>query len=302
MKIAFFGTGLLGEPMAHQLVDAGYDVTVYNRTVSKSEALKNKGAAVAQTPLEAMKKADVFITMLADYPAVDAVLFSIPSPPFKGKTLIQMSTISPQESLLLKKRVEEAGGEYLEAPVLGSIPQAKSRTLFVLFGGTQEQYDKWQDLLKTFGDKLIMFNAVGRASAAKLALNQLIASLTTAFSMSLGYLREKQVDIDKFMGILRDSALYATTFDKKFARMMQRDFSNPNFPVKHLLKDVDLMLRDFGDAGINIAALEGVKKIILKTMENGDADMDYSALYNAVHPSARGAAEGPSGHIEGFLT
>ena len=152
-----------------------------------------------------------------------------------------------------------------------------------------KQYDgedkvKFSIPLKTFGDKVIMFSAVGRASAAKLALNQLIASLTTAFSMSLGYLREKQVDIDKFMEILRDSALYAAAFDKKFTRMIQRDFSNPNFPVKHLLKDVDLMLRDFGDAGINIAALEGVKKILLKAMENGDADMDYSALYNAINP------------------
>jgi len=284
MKIAFFGTGLLGEPMAHQLVEAGYDVTVYNRTVSRTLALKKKGAAVAGNPVEAMEEAEVFVTMLADYPAVDAVLFSTPHPPFKDKALIQMSTISPQESLLLKKRVEGAGGEYLEAPVLGSIPQAKTRTLFVLFGGTPAQYSKWGNLLRRFGDKIIMFGDVGRASAAKLALNQLIASLTAAFSMSLGYLRAKEVDIDKFMEILRNSALYAPTFDKKFVNMMQRDFGNPNFPVKHLLKDVELMLREFGDAGINTAPLEGVQKILLKAVETGDGDMDYSALYNTVHP------------------
>lgn len=284
MNVAFFGTGLLGEPMAHQLLAAGYDLIVYNRTVEKTEALRKKGAMVAQNAMEAMDKAEVFITMLADYKAIDAVLFSNGSVSFNNKTLIQMSTISPQESLLLKEKIEKAGGEYLEAPVLGSIPQAKSRTLFVLVGGTENQFKQWQNLLKTFGDKMIFFGDVGKASAAKLALNQLIASLTAAFSMSLGYLREKQVDIETFMGILRDSALYAPTFDKKFHRMMQRDFSNPNFPVKHLLKDVELMLHSFADANIDAAPLKGVKKILLKAMENGDSDMDYSALYNAVHP------------------
>lgn len=283
MNVAFFGTGLLGEPMAHQLLASGHRLIVYNRTVEKTEDLRKKGAVVARSPGEAMDRAEVFITMLADYKAIDEVLFSQGSASFNGKTLIQMSTISPQESLLLKEKIEKAGGEYLDAPVLGSIPQAKSRTLFVLVGSTENQFKQWENLLKTFGDKVIFFGEVGKASSAKLALNQLIASLTAAFSMSLGYLREKEVDIKKFMGILRDSALYAPTFDKKLDKMMQRDFSNPNFPVKHLLKDVELMLHDFGDANIDTAPLKGVKEILLKAMENGDSEMDYSALYNAIH-------------------
>ena len=285
MKIAFFGTGLLGEPMAHRLLKAGYPLIVYNRTAGKTQALKKKGAAVAHIPTEAMQKADVFITMLADFPAIDEVLFSptASSLPLKGKSLIQMSTISPQESLLLKKRFEEKGGEYMEAPVLGSIPQVKTGTLFILFSGTEDQYNRWENLLKIFGDKIVMFGGVGGASAAKLALNQLIASLTTAFSMSLGYLREKKVDIEKFMAILRESALYAPTFDKKFDKMMRRDFKNPNFPVKHLLKDVDLILAEFSKENIAATPLEGVKKVLVKAIETGESNMDYSALYNAVH-------------------
>jgi 3-hydroxyisobutyrate dehydrogenase len=125
---------------------------------------------------------------------------------------------------------------------------------------------------------------VGKAAAAKLAFNQLIASLTTSFAMSLGYLRESGVNVKRFMEILRISALYAPTFDKKLNRMVNRNFVKPNFPVKHLLKDVDLMLGEFGKKGINIDPLEGVKKILLKAIADGEADMDYSALYNAVHP------------------
>lgn len=283
-KIAFFGTGLLGDPMAHRLLEAKYDVVVYNRTTIKTDSLKNSGAEVVLNPAEAFEKAKVFITMLTDYHAIEAVIFSEPSRKFKGKTWIQMSTISPVESLLLKQQFEEAGGEYMEAPVLGSIVQAKLRTLVILYGGLLAQFKHWVSFLKVFGEHVIRIGNVGKATAAKLALNQLIASLTSAFAMSLGYIRESGVNVKRFMDILRGSALYAPTFDKKLNRMVNRNFDNPNFPVKHLLKDVDLMLAEFGKKGINIAPLEGVQKILLKAITDGQADMDYSALYNTVHP------------------
>ncbi len=283
-KIAFFGTGLLGNPMAHRLLEAKHDVVVYNRTTSKTDSLRESGAEVVLNPAEAFEKAQVFITMLSDYQAIDEVLFSESSRTFEGKTWIQMSTISPVESLLLKQQFEEAGGEYMEAPVLGSIPQAKHRSLVVLYGGLVAQFKHWGGFLKVFGDRVIRMGNVGKATAAKLALNQLIASLTTAFAMSLGYLRESGVNVKRFMEILRVSALYAPTFDKKLNRMVNRNFINPNFPVKHLLKDVDLMLAEFGKKGVNIDPLEGVQKILLKAIADGEADMDYSALYNAVHP------------------
>lgn len=270
--------------MAHRLLEAGYPLVVCNRTPSKTEALRVRGAAVAGTPKEALERADIYITMLADYPATADFLLTESRDYFNGKTFIQMGTIMPSESLKLNAWVEDAGGEYLEAPVLGSIPQVKGGTLFILVGATEEQFIKWEPLLKTFGDKRIHMGEVGKAAAAKLALNQLIASLTAAFSMSLGYLRQTGVEVEKFMGILRDSALYAPTFDKKFERMMKRDFARPNFPAKHLLKDVDLILEELGKTGIAAAPLKGVKEILLKAMELGEADQDYSALYNAVHP------------------
>lgn len=284
MKIAFFGTGLLGEPMARQLLEAEHELIVFNRTKSKTAALEKEGAEVMEKAPEAVEKADLLITMLTGYPAIHQVLFPEPGPGLKGKTLIQMGTISPPESVQLKELMENAGGEYMEAPVLGSIPQAKTKTLFVIFGGTETQLKKWSHILKVFGDKVIHMGGVGQAAAAKLALNQLIASLTAAFSMSLGYLREKGGDIEKFMDILRESALYAPTFDKKFDRMMQRNFDNPNFPVKHLLKDVQLMAADFSKENIDTAPLEGVKQVLLKAVADDLSDLDYSALYNTIHP------------------
>ena len=119
----------------------------------------------------------------------------------------------------------------------------------------------------------------------KLALNQLIISETVAFSMSLGYLREKNLNVDTFMEILRGSALYAPTFDKKLDKMLDRNFEAPNFPVKHLLKDLDLMLGEFGECNVNTNSLKGIRKILVNTIENGFSEKDYSAIYNCIHPS-----------------
>ncbi len=283
MKIAFMGTGLMGAPMAHRLLNAGYKLTVYNRTKAKAIPLETKGALIFQNPVEAIGGGDVIITMLADYKAITDVLFKDKSVEFKGKTVIQMSTISPKECIQIKNKIEESGGEYLEAPVLGSVPQVEAGALFILVGGTKEQFDKWQHLLKNFGKDVILIGKVGDAAATKLALNQLIASLTSAFSMSLGYLREKEIDIEPFMNILRKSALYASTFDKKLDNMLNRDFNNPNFPLKHMLKDVNLILSEFNSQGISIAPINGVKEILQKAVDGQMNELDYSALYNVIH-------------------
>ncbi|MCF8242717.1 MAG: NAD(P)-dependent oxidoreductase [Melioribacteraceae bacterium] len=284
MNISFLGTGLMGNPMAQRLLKKGNEVSVYNRTMSKTENLAKLGAMVYDNPADAIECGDTIIVMLSDFDAVKNVLFYDGYKNFRGKTVIQMSTISPTESEIISEHINEFGGEYIEAPVLGSIPQVKSGQLFVLMGCSAELFEKWNGFLSVFGDRVIYFGDIGKASAAKLGLNQLIASLTTSFSMSLGYITEKGVDIDKFMEVLKGSALFAPTFEKKLENMKSRNFSNPNFPLKHLLKDVRLMEDEFGQAGINITPLMAVQEIIKDGLENNQGENDYSALYNSVHP------------------
>ena len=274
----------MGEPMGHRLLDNGYRLNIYNRSVEKTSALAGKGASVFNEAAGVIRDSGILVTMLSDFPAIQEAMLPLPSQAAAGKTWIQMSTIKPSESLILQRQWRDAGGRYLEAPVLGSIPQVKTGTLFVLVGGEEDLLNECEPLLGLLGESIVRFGDVGTAAAAKLALNQLIASLTAGFSMSLGYLREKNVDIDQFMTILRGSALYAPTFDKKLDKMTKRDFRNPNFPVKHMLKDVNLMLEDFGDASIDTAPLAGVRALLETAIRNGDQDMDYSALYNAAHP------------------
>ncbi len=282
MKIGFIGTGLLGFPMAERLLEEGFSLNIYNRTKEKTVPLEKKGASLFTNPKELIKNSDVIITMLTTYDANLQVL--TPSElGFSEKTVIQMGTIKVEESIDLKNKIEKSHGEYLEAPVLGSIPNVKNRTLITFVGGTKQQFEKWKSLFETFGPKVEYFGEVGKASAVKLAFNQLIATLTATFSMSLGFILENEIDVDHFMSVLRESALYAPTFDKKLKRMLERNFENPNFPVKHLLKDVHLIYDDFAEKNINVDILDALKYILRESLRLGDADSDYSAIYNAIH-------------------
>lgn len=284
MNIAVLGIGLMGKPLAERLLQANYSVTVYNRTISKAQGLEHLGAKIAQTPVEAIQTADILILMLTDTIAIREVLLGTETADkLQHRTIIQMGTIAPDESRSIQQEVEKQGGQYLEAPVLGSIPQAKEGTLLVMVGAKPSQFAEYKPILQQFSSKPEYIGEVGTASALKLALNQLIAALTSGFALSLGLIERQGVDIDKFMSILRESALYAPTFDKKLNRMQERNFENPNFPSKHLLKDVDLFLNQAEENGLNTEVLQGIRKVIQQTIELGLSDSDYSALFSAIN-------------------
>jgi 3-hydroxyisobutyrate dehydrogenase len=285
VKVGFLGTGLMGQPMAQRLLDAKLSVVAYNRTPSKLEALRVSGAEIADSPQDAIASSDCVILMLTNATAIQDVLLSEDSRrQLSGRTVIQMSTIAPTESRQIHEAVVAAGGNYLEAPVLGSIPQVKSGELLVMVGASPEQFEKWSDLLKHFGPEPVLMGAVGSASATKLALNQLIASLTSAFALSLGFVQRQGVEVEQFMQILRQSALYAPTFDKKLQPMLEGNYANPNFPTKHLLKDTNLFLTEAESVALNVSSLEGVRKVLEMAQQLGLSEQDYSSLFLAINP------------------
>ncbi len=282
VKIGVLGTGLMGAPIAERFLKFGYETFVYNRTFEKAKRLEAVGAKAFEKPVEVIRKADYLIVMLSDFNAIRATLLNGSEVELKGKTLIQMSTIAVRESRELGEIVKANGGRYLEAPVLGSIPQIKEGKLIIMAAGSQELFEEVKPLLQVVGEKLTFVGETGKAAAMKLALNQLIASLTAAFSTSLGLVRKYGINVDLFMDVLRESALYSPTFDKKLPRMLKRNFENPNFPLKHLLKDVNLILDECNETGVKTDILEGVKKIVERGLQMGLDEKDYSSLYMAV--------------------
>ncbi|MCY7272527.1 MAG: NAD(P)-dependent oxidoreductase [Phormidesmis sp. CAN_BIN44] len=285
MKISVLGTGLMGLPMAQRLIDARHSLTVYNRTASKLDPLQAAGATIAPSAAAAIAASSCTILMLTDAVAIRELLLCDESrSQLAGRTVIQMSTISPYESQTIRDEVVAAGGDYLEAPVLGSIPEARSGSLIVMVGAEPDQFAHWSTLLETFGLEPVLLGAVGSAAAVKLALNQLIGALTSAFAVSLGLVTHQGVDAQAFMAILRKSALYAPTFDKKLQRMLDRDYENPNFPTKHLKKDIDLFISAAQSSGLEINGVEGVRQILTKAIAMSFAEMDYAALFSAIVP------------------
>ncbi|BCX88078.1 3-hydroxyisobutyrate dehydrogenase [Methylomarinovum tepidoasis] len=239
--IAWLGTGLMGAPMAARLARYGFTVHAWNRTAAKAEALAAAGVRPEPTAAAAVTPARIVFTTFSDHPATETVLTGLP---LEGRILVQMATVGVEQSRRLAAQVEAAGGRYLEAPVLGSIPEARAGTLIIMAGGRQTDFETVQPLLAILGKEIRLIGPAGQAAALKLALNQLIATLTTAFATSLGFVQKHQVSVDTFMDILRASALYAPTFDKKLPRMLAHDYADPNFPTEHLVKDIDLFLAE----------------------------------------------------------
>jgi 3-hydroxyisobutyrate dehydrogenase len=284
MKVAVFGTGLMGAAMSGRLLQLGHAVSVYNRSAEKTKPLQASGARVLANPADAYGRVDAVILMLADKPAIDTVLFSQATPDFKSGAIIQMGTIAPEESLELREKVAACGGSYLEAPVLGSTPEVESGRLTVMVGGEPSQFEQWRPLFQCFGDAPLHVGPVGQAAALKLALNQLIVALTAAYSYSLGIVLRRGIDLELFANILRNGPLYAPQFDKKLPHMLQRDFTHPHFSLPHMLKDVRLILAEGQRIGLETATVRGMARVIEKALTGNGSDLDYAALYNAVNP------------------
>lgn len=284
INITLLGTGLMGAPLAERLASQGHSVTVWNRHPERAEALQ--GVAVVADLSDAVRDAQLLVLALSDYDAIDAVVFAGGmQSQLAGLTVLQMGTIAPAQSRALERDLRAAGASYLEAPVLGSIPEARAGTLIIMVGGERVLFERWLAVLGALGPAPKYIGAAGQAAALKLALNQLIAGLTSSFALSLGLVRQAGIDVEQFMAILRDSALYAPTFDKKLQRMQQREYGNPNFPVRHLLKDVNLFLDAAGEAGLDAGVLLALRELLMDTEMRGLQDEDYSALYESIDPA-----------------
>ena len=282
MTVSIIGIGLMGQALGERLLDQQQRLVVYNRHPDKTFKLAQKGALVAASAQQAVSDSEICLLFLSDTMAINSVLDTIEPDCFNGKILIQMGTIAPNESRALADRLTASGGQYLECPVLGSLPEARAGSLILIAAGEQAVFDAALPLLSLIGTSPKHFGNIGQGSTVKLAMNQLIAGLTSSFALSLALVEKEGVDVEQFMSVVRDSALYAPTFDKKLDRMLSGDFTNPNFPTKHLAKDTKLFLDVAKQLTLDTSALEGISTLLEHTLAKGLVDTDYSALYAGV--------------------
>ncbi len=204
--------------------------------------------------------------------------------------MLQVATIGPAESQELATAIEALGGAYLETSVLGSRPGALCGGLQVMVGGSPEDLERARPVLRELDPEPKHLGPVGSADHTKLALNQLIASLTHGFSLALHLVQGAGGEVEAFMAILRGSALHAAPFDKKLAKELADDDSNPNFPTAHLRKDLALFLVAARAQGLDVQGLEGLHRWLQGATAAGLDALDYSALHRLNCRSAHDAA------------
>lgn len=286
MKVTVLGLGLLGAEVALRLHQQGVQVTGWNRSAERAEAARSHGLVICETAPEAIRGADCVLLLLSDAEAIAATL-EVPdvAQALAGRVLIQMGTIAPAESRALSERIAALDADYLEAPVLGSLPEARAGRLIIMAGGEPALFDRVLPVLRLLGEAPRLIGPVGQGATLKLAMNQLIAGLTASFTLSLGLVRREGLEVEAFMELLRTSALYAPTFDKKLAKYLAADYSGANFPLKHLLKDVRLFRRVAETQQLDTGLLAAIEALGVQAEAAGFAEQDYSALSAAIAPS-----------------
>ena len=282
--IALLGTGLLGEAIGHRLLSQGCDLRVWNRNPQRCQGLLGAGAApIAHLSQGAAAGCDAVITVLRDGQVTRTVVAELG--PLGGSCVMPMGTMGITEIRTLAADVQNQNGRCLEAPVLGSRPQALQGSLLVMAGGEPELFEQQRPLLELLSEQPLLVGPIGSGSATKLALNQLIASLTHAFSLSIRLVQQAGVPVDTFMAILRNSALYAPTFDKKLQRMLDGHYSEPNFSTALLRKDLRLFLEEATAAGLQVGGLQGLDDLLEQSSGSQLDHLDYCALHELTQES-----------------
>lgn len=242
-RIGFIGLGIMGKPMALNLLAAGYTLTVYNRTRSKTVALEQAGAKLASSPKQVSENSDVIITMVSDSPDVQEIVLGshgILEGICHNSIVIDMSTISPSMTKTLSQRLSEKGASMLDAPVSGSSWAAEDGTLSIMVGGDKEIFEKCLPIFETLGKTIVHIGPTGMGQVCKL-VNQVIVAGTLA-SVCEGLLlgSKSGVDLENVFQAITGGAANSWQLENLGSRIIKRDFA-PGFTVKLMLKDQRLI-------------------------------------------------------------
>ncbi|MGO9124420.1 MAG: NAD(P)-dependent oxidoreductase [Terriglobales bacterium] len=275
MRIAFLGLGIMGRPMASNLVKAGHEVTVWNRTPAKNV----EGARTAVSPADAARDAEVIWLCVADTKAVESVLFGpqgVHESLADGQIIVDSSTISPSATRQFAERVGAKGVQYVDAPMTGSKAGAESGTLIFIVGGDEAAIDRLKPLFAATGKKIFRMGETGKGEAAKLVMNLQIALIYEGFAEALTLATKLGVDAETLLPLIEASMVHSGVVAYKAPFVLQRDFS-PNFPLRLMYKDLRLALDAAKEARVKLPGLETVEEIYEMATEDGHENLDYAA-------------------------
>jgi 3-hydroxyisobutyrate dehydrogenase-like beta-hydroxyacid dehydrogenase len=288
-RVAFLGLGIMGEPMAANLVRAGFQVTVWNRSPRKAEMFAGTyDVKHAETPAEAAGASDVTITMVPDVPEVEKVLFGergAASGLRRGALVIDMSTIASDASVKFAKRLQAAGIGFLDAPVTGSRPRAEDGTLTIMAGGSEENFARARPVLEAMGKLIVHVGPQGHGSTVKLLNNTTAAVNALAVAEALVAAKRAGVDPDKLREVMAAGSGGSAMLALKAGPMLEHDFE-PLFKLAHMLKDVRHTLAAADRLGADMWLAKVAEKAYTRADRKGLGEQDFAAVVQVVEDAS----------------
>ncbi|MCJ1978674.1 NAD(P)-dependent oxidoreductase [Lactococcus carnosus] len=280
-KIGFIGLGVMGHAIAANLLADGYDLHVYNRTVSKADDLVANGAHVAATPKAVAEVSDLIITMVGYPTDVKAVYFDKSTGIFSGisagKLVVDMTTSTPTLAKEIAEKASELGVLALDAPVSGGDIGAKNRTLTIMTGGDRLAYDRLADVFSKIGKKSQYFGAAGSGQHVKMANQIGIAGTMTALSELLVYAKAAGLPLEAVIETLSAGGANTWSLTNYGPRILKADYS-PGFFVKHFIKDLKIALEESEKMGLTLPATQGALSLYEQLADKGYEDAGTQAL------------------------
>ena len=279
MKIGFIGMGIMGKPMALNLLKAGYDVTVSNRSMAKCEPVVAAGAK-AGSYVEVAESCDVVITMLPNGPQVKAVMLGedgVAAHMKPGSVFIDMSSINPVDSQIIAKELASYGIEMLDAPVSGGEPKAIDGTLSFMVGGKQEVFDRYKEMLGAMGSSVVRCGDVGAGNTTKLANQIIVACNIQALAEALTLAQKAGVDPQLVFEAIRGGLAGSTVMNAK-APMMLAGNDKPGFKIDLHIKDLNNALDCAHSVGAPVPMTASVQKILQWMHNHEGGGKDHSAI------------------------
>lgn len=276
ISIGFLGLGKMGSVMAPLLIEAGYDLSVWNRNAEKANNLVSLGAKLVSSPAALASTADVVVSMLADDAAVIAVYEGpdgLLSVPVNGKLFIDMSTLRPPTVHYLAKQVQDSGASFVDAPVSGTVAPAKIGKLLVLCGASKEDFERAQPILDIFGRRIVHAGPVGQGTLLKLVVNLPLAVYWGSLAEAIAMGNEGGLDLNLMLDTIQDSSAALAVLGLKIPTILGEP-SPVAFDVASMKKDLLSMLDTGENFGVPMPATNGVLETYSATLDDGYGDAD----------------------------
>ena len=283
-KIGFVGLGIMGKPMARNLLKAGYEVTVYDIVGEAVEEVVGDGATPASSSREVAAATDKIITMLPDSADSEKVILGpdgVLEGASAGKTIIDMSSIAPLVSQRIAAQCAEKGVEMLDAPVSGGEPGAVNATLAIMVGGKQEIFDENFELLKTMGSNVVLTGDIGAGGVTKLANQIIVAANIEALAEALVLSTKAGVDPEKVFNAIRGGLAGSNVMEAKAPMMLSRNF-RAGFRIRLHQKDLRNVLQTGQELNVPLPVTALLQQMLGALVNDGEQDSDHSALLKFV--------------------